>query len=64
MSKNKFVIVCPKCKSPDIYRDTSNNLTGAMGLPSMYVCNKCEFSGYSFPEIAVDGVNPSFCTLR
>ena len=50
----KYVMVCPKCKSPDIYRDTSNKLTGAMGLPSMYVCNVCGHSGPVFPEVDIN----------
>lgn len=44
-------MVCPKCKSPDVYRDTSSKLTGAMGLPSVYVCNTCSHSGAVFPEV-------------
>lgn len=53
-SKTKYVMVCPKCKSPDIYRDNSNVLSGAVGLPSMWICNKCEFSGYTFPEVDIN----------
>ncbi len=48
---SKFVKVCPKCKSPDIRMDTSNQIQGALGLPSLYICNKCEHSSYSFPEV-------------
>ena len=51
-SKNeKYVMVCPKCKSPDVYMDKSNPLQPAMGLPAMYICNKCKHSGYNFPEV-------------
>ena len=46
-----YIMVCPKCKSPDVYRDTSSKLTGAMGLPSVYVCNTCMHSGPVFPEV-------------
>jgi hypothetical protein len=54
--KEKYVMVCPKCKSPDISIDRSNPLQGSMGLPSMYVCNKCDHTGYSFPEVEISGL--------
>jgi hypothetical protein len=46
-------MVCPKCKSPDISTDKSNPLIGQMGLPTKYVCNNCEYAGYSFPEVDI-----------
>lgn len=49
-TKEKYVMICPKCKSPDVYMDKSNPLQPALGLPAMYICNKCKHSGYSFPE--------------
>ena len=52
MAKEFYVPVCPKCKSPDIRRDQTNKLSGVMGLPSFYICNKCGQSGYSFPEVS------------
>jgi predicted RNA-binding Zn-ribbon protein involved in translation (DUF1610 family) len=51
--KEKYIMICPKCKSSDIYRDKSNPLQAATGLPDMYICNKCEFRGYTFPEIPI-----------
>ena len=47
----KYIRVCPKCKSPDVDRDTSTHIQGALGLPSMYVCSTCGYSGYAFPEV-------------
>ena len=51
MTSEKYIMICPKCKSIDINMDKSNPLQGAMGLPAMYICNKCGHSGYTFPEI-------------
>jgi hypothetical protein len=48
---DKFIMICPKCKSPDVDRDISNPLTSAAGLPSMFVCHICSHTGYNFPEI-------------
>jgi hypothetical protein len=50
-SSENYVMVCPKCKSPDVDRDNSNPLTGAAGLPSMFLCHKCSHTGYNFPEV-------------
>ena len=49
--EEKYVMVCPKCKSPDIKIDKTNPLQPAMGLPAMYICGKCGHSGYAFPEV-------------
>jgi hypothetical protein len=51
--KEQFIMVCPKCKSIDVHMDTTNPLQPAMGLPVMYNCNNCKFSGYHFPEVEV-----------
>lgn len=48
----KYVRICPKCKSPDIYLDKST-LQQLGELPTMYICNKCGHSGYTFPEVAL-----------
>lgn len=53
----KYVMVCPECKSPDVFMDKSNPLQPAAGLPAMYICNKCEHSGYAFPEVALSKLN-------
>lgn len=53
MEKEKYVQVCPKCKSIDIIRDNTVKFEGAVGLPSMFICNKCNHSSYVFPEVAV-----------
>lgn len=48
--KERYVTICPKCKCTDVYQDKSTlQQTGA--LPTMYICNKCKHSGYTFPEI-------------
>lgn len=49
--QERYVMICPKCGSPDVYLDKSNPLQPAMGLPAMYVCNKCRYKGYNFPEV-------------
>jgi hypothetical protein len=49
--KEKSVMICPKCKSQDVSIDNSNSLQSVMGLPTMYICNKCKYSGYAFPEV-------------
>ena len=51
--KEELVMICPKCKSPDIDIDKTNPLQPSMGLPAMYVCNRCGHSGYTFPQIPV-----------
>ncbi|MFT4326610.1 MAG: hypothetical protein ACMXYK_03865 [Candidatus Woesearchaeota archaeon] len=51
--KDRYITICPKCKSKHIAVDTSNPLQGAMGLPSLYICNDCGHSGYTFPEVKV-----------
>lgn len=53
MKKEKYVQVCPKCKSIDIMRDNTIKFEGAVGLPSMFICNNCGHSNYLFPEVAV-----------
>lgn len=57
MAKEKYVQVCPKCKSVDIMRDKTLSFEGAVGMPSMYICNKCGHSGYAFPEVAISELN-------
>lgn len=49
--EEKYVRVCPQCKSPDVDMDKSNPLQPAMGLPAMYICNKCGHLGNYFPEV-------------
>lgn len=49
----KYVRICPECKSADIGIDKSTlQMTGA--LPTLYICNKCSYSNYSFPEVKVE----------
>jgi transposase-like protein len=50
-SKDPYIFICPRCKSPDVVMDKSNPLQPALGLPPVYVCNKCGYSSYVFPEI-------------
>ncbi len=49
--KHQYVMVCPRCKSPDVWADKSNPLQPALGLPSVYSCKTCDYSGYNFPEV-------------
>ena len=53
MKKEKYVMICPKCKSTDISRDHTNIIEDAMGLPSMFTCRKCGFTSHVFPEIDI-----------
>jgi len=48
--KKIYTKICPKCKSPDINIDKSNPLQPSLGLPAVYICNKCGFAGRNFPE--------------
>lgn len=56
MPKEKYIQVCPKCKSTDISRDTSNILEGVAGLPSKYICHNCNHTGLVFPEVAMSEI--------
>jgi len=49
--KEDFVMVCPKCKSPDVVIDKSLPIQPVFGLPTMYLCNNCKHTGYHFPEV-------------
>ena len=60
--KKKYIKICPKCKSPDIRTDKST-MQQLGALPTMYICNKCRHSGYSFPELEISGLN-SLKSLR
>lgn len=37
--------------------DKTNPLQPAMGLPIMYNCNNCKYSGYHFPEVEISKLN-------
>jgi len=54
-SKEKYAMVCPKCKYGDIRQDKST-LQQMGALPTMYICNKCGHSGYTFPEVKVSEI--------
>ncbi len=49
----KYLNICPKCKSTDVHMEKDNLATGAMGLPTKYVCEKCGYAGFNFPEMEV-----------
>lgn len=51
-----FVMVCPKCKSPNVDADKSNPLSPSMGLPRMYICKRCGHTGNIFPEVALSEI--------
>ncbi|MFQ5620342.1 MAG: hypothetical protein ACE5FT_00695 [Candidatus Nanoarchaeia archaeon] len=56
MAKEKYVMICPKCKSTDISMDYSNPIQPAIGLPARYVCGKCNHNAYTFPEVSLSKV--------
>jgi transposase-like protein len=41
-------VFCPKCKSTDVRKEMDILL--AMGTPQKWVCNKCGYYGFLFPE--------------
>jgi predicted RNA-binding Zn-ribbon protein involved in translation (DUF1610 family) len=49
----KLVLVCPKCKSIDVGLDKISSAQMAMGFATKYVCNKCGYLGYLFPEVPI-----------
>ena len=48
--KEKYVQVCPQCKSINISQDKST-MQQLGELPIRYICNNCGHSGFSFPEV-------------
>jgi len=52
MSKEKYVQICPQCKSKNISIDFSNGVVWAYGTPTKYNCNNCGYIGAIFPEIS------------
>ena len=54
MEENKYIRICPKCKSIDI--DTVDRFTTGF-LPNKYMCNNCKYTGLIFPEIELDKIN-------
>ncbi len=44
------VRVCPNCKSIDVSQDKSTLQQTGM-LPTLYICNACGHSGYTFPVV-------------
>lgn len=53
MNKEQYTMICPKCNSIDVNIDKSNPLQATLGLPVIYACNKCGYSGNIFPEIKI-----------
>ncbi|HIH09335.1 MAG TPA: hypothetical protein HA254_01560 [Candidatus Diapherotrites archaeon] len=56
MEKEKYIRVCPICKSPDIHVDSSNAVLESIGSGNNWSCARC---GNSFPivlEVAIDKV--------
>ncbi|MCX6815874.1 MAG: hypothetical protein NT120_03410 [Candidatus Aenigmarchaeota archaeon] len=45
--KEKWVRVCPKCNSKDVFLSIAGIIGG-----SQYKCGKCGFTGVVFPEIS------------
>ena len=42
---------CPKCKSIDVRAEMGILL--AVGVPPKWICNKCGYNGFIFPELEV-----------
>ncbi len=55
--QDSYTKVCMKCQSPDVYVDATNPLIPHFGLPPVYICNSCNFSGTYFPEMKVSDLN-------
>ena len=51
MAKERYIQICPRCRSTDIFMDNSNPLQPALGMPARYVCNKCKYNATIFPEV-------------
>ncbi len=45
----KVKITCPKCGSTDVKLNIT--ASAAVGAPQMYICNKCGYQNYLFPQI-------------
>ena len=54
--EEKYVRVCPQCKSSDVAIDRYNSLQPAMGLLAVYRCNKCGYLGNYFPEVKLSEI--------
>ncbi|MBI2658846.1 hypothetical protein HYX05_01960 [Candidatus Woesearchaeota archaeon] len=55
-NKEKYVKFCPKYNSIDVEQDKST-LQQVGYLPVFYICKYCNYSGYTFPEIEISGIN-------
>ncbi|MCP3682510.1 MAG: hypothetical protein GY861_07445 [bacterium] len=53
MPKEKYVKICPKCNSPDVFIDSDDKIWAATGIISNFVCNNCGFRSKIFPEVEV-----------
>ena len=51
--KEKYVKICPQCKSIDIEQEKHNYLQSTSTIPFNYICNKCGHSSKFFPEIEI-----------
>ncbi len=49
--QQKLVSACPQCGSTEVRQDTSDPLQGPFGLPERFVCGRCGYTGYTFPEV-------------
>jgi len=43
---------CPNCKSTDVQINIST--MAVFGFPQKWICNKCGFKQFAFPEMEVD----------
>lgn len=57
MKKEKWVQICPKCKSQNIHSDMSAGSIGMGTFQNKYECSDCGYSGSFFPKIKQNEVN-------
>lgn len=55
-SGKKYAKFCPRCKSSDVSRDIST-MQSLGYIPTKYICNKCGFSSFTFPEVEISKAN-------
>ncbi|MGB9707989.1 MAG: hypothetical protein ACPLXC_01515 [Candidatus Pacearchaeota archaeon] len=48
----RYVRICPRCRSLNIKVSNQGGSAGTyFGLPTVYKCQNCGYSNYTFPEI-------------
>ena len=52
----KYLSICPRCNSHEVYPDLSKDMIAWGGSTNMK-CEKCEYSSSFFPEVPVENVD-------